>query len=218
LKVNSDDLIIAERASAQLTASALDHHDWNKAHVVHLKRYWSGAEAPPSRHAEARILWTPYALCVRFVCQQDEPLTVSANPQVEQKTLGLWDRDVCEIFVATDAGKPDRYLEFEAAPTGEWLDLAIQFTGDKRETDWHFDSGMTTAARTGAGLLTIALCIPWKAFGRAPQAGERWRVNLFRCVGTDPNRGYLAWRPTYAPQPNFHVPSVFGWLEFKDEA
>lgn len=216
--MKAHNLIIAERASGELTADALDHDEWNKARIVHLTRYWSGHEAPPSRHAEARILWTTEALCVRFICRQDEPLIISANPQVEQKTLGLWDRDVCEIFVATDAERPEHYLEFEAAPTGEWLDLAIHCTNDKRETDWHFDSGMTAAARVGLSLITIAFSIPWRAFGCKPQSRERWRVNLFRCVGADPNRGYLAWQPTYTPEPSFHVPSAFGWLEFKDEA
>lgn len=212
--MEADNLIVAERTSAAVSAADLDHQEWNRARPVHLTRYWSGEVAPSSRHAEARTLWTPAALSVRFVCRQHEPLIVSASPQVEQKSLGLWDRDVCEIFVAPDAQTPQRYFEFEAAPTGEWLDLAIQSNDDTRETDWHFASGMTAAARIGAKTLTIALCIPWTAFGREPRAGERWRVNLFRCVGTDPNRGYLAWRPTHTAQPNFHVPAAFGWLEF----
>ena len=47
-----------------------------------------------------------------------------------------------------------------------------------------------------------------------PQQGDRWRVNLFRCVGKDPDRGYLAWQPTKMPKPGFHLPEVFGWLIF----
>jgi hypothetical protein len=218
LKVEADKLIVAERTNAGLAAADLDHDDWNKAHAVRLTRYWSGAEAPPSRHAEARIIWSASALCVRFVCRQDEPLVVSASPQLEQKSLGLWDRDVCEIFIAPSPARPQQYMEFEAAPTGEWLDLAIQPKEDGRETDWQFNSGMTTAARIGAGLVTIAICLPWTAFDHKPAAGERWRVNLFRCIGTGPERGYIAWQPTHTPQPNFHVPAAFGWLEFNDQA
>lgn len=216
--MEAGNLIKAYRTSARLAASDLDHDEWNQAQVAHLTRYWSGAEAPPARHAEARVIWSATALCVRFVCRQEEPLIISADPQSERKTLGLWDRDTCEIFVAPDAVEcPQRYLEFEAAPTGEWLDLAIEHTEGQRKTDWGFNSGMTAAARISAGTVTIALCIPWTAFGREPRAGDRWRVNLFRCVGADPTRGYLAWQPTHAPQPNFHVPAAFGWLKFKDE-
>jgi hypothetical protein len=73
---------------------------------------------------------------------------------------------------------------------------------------------MEVAARVEEGALTLALCVPWSAFGCEPRAGDRWRVNLFRCVGEDPTRGYLAWQPTHAPEPSFHVPEKFGWLRF----
>jgi hypothetical protein len=39
-------------------------------------------------------------------------------------------------------------------------------------------------------------------------------VNLCRCVGEDPDRGYLAWRPTHTAEPNFHVPTAFGTIVF----
>jgi alpha-galactosidase len=215
-QAGADNLARARRTSAELAASDLDHDEWNKASAVRLTRYWSGEEAPPARHAEVRILWSASALSVRFVCPQEEPLVVSDSPQVSEKTLGLWDRDVCEIFVAPEARRPQQYMEFEAAPTGEWLDLAIESKLDGRETDWHYDSGMTVAARIGRALITIAIRIPWTAFGRAPVMGERWRANLFRCVGAGAERGYIAWQPTRTVEPNFHVPAVFGWLEFDD--
>ncbi|MCA1614048.1 MAG: hypothetical protein LC800_07840, partial [Acidobacteria bacterium] len=62
--------------------------------------------------------------------------------------------------------------------------------------------------------ITVAMRIPWEGLGRRPESGARWRANLFRCVGAGATRGYLAWRPTYAPEPNFHLPERFGWLRF----
>lgn len=121
---------------------------------------------------------------------------------------------MCELFISPDAGRPERYFEFEAAPTGEWLDLLVQQRPDVRETDWDFHSGMKTAARLSPGTVTIALCVSWEALGRAPQAGESWRANLFRCVGAGQTRGYLAWQPTLTDEPCFHVPAAFGWLRF----
>ena len=128
--------------------------------------------------------------------------------------MGLWDRDVCEIFIAPDRAAVERYFEFEAAPTGEWTDIAIHWTAEKRESDWEFASQMTTAARVETERVTIAMRIPWSEWIRRPQQNDRWRVNLFRCVGKDPDRGYLAWQPTKTAKPNFHVPQVFGWLVF----
>lgn len=214
--LDTKDVIEARRTDADVAADELDHQVWSSVSPVHLTRYWSGEEAPIARHAEARIVWSRLALCVRFTCRQKEPLVVNATPQTEAKTLGLWERDVCEIFIAPDTSAPERYFEFEAAPTGEWLDLSIHQRADERETLWEFHSGMTAAARISAGQIIIAMRIPWDAMGRVPGEGERWRANLFRCVGAGEHRGYLAWRPTHTPRPNFHVPQAFGWINFRD--
>lgn len=214
-EMNTETIIAARRARASVNIAELDHEEWTRARAVRLTRYWSGEVAPSARGAEARLLWDERALSARFVYEQREPFNVSEGPQLERKTLGLWDRDVCEMFVAPGADAPERYFEFEVAPTGEWLDLAIRKTANGRETDWDFHSGMTAAARISADEVTLVLRVPWEAFGRArPQAGERWRVNLFRCVGAGKERGYVAWQPTLAPEPNFHVPEKFGWLLF----
>jgi len=212
---HEDQIVEVRHAVMDLNAADLNSAEWNNAQRVQIDRYWSGAPAPANRHAEARMLWSTKALHVRFVCHQAEPLVVSEKPQTLTKTMGLWDRDVCEIFIAPDPHVIERYLEFEAAPTGEWLDVAIHWTAEKRESDWQFNSHMTAAARVENDRVTIAMRIPWNHWIHEPQKGERWRVNLFRCVGKDPNRGYLAWQPTLTPQPNFHVPQVFGSLVFK---
>jgi hypothetical protein len=206
--------IQAPHTKFDLAASDLGHKEWTRCQPINITRYWSGAEAPASRHAEARLLWSVEALHVRFDCHQTEPPVISSHPQTIKKTMGLWDRDVCEIFIAPDPAAPERYLEFEAAPTGEWLDVAIHWTPDKRESDWEFHSGMTTAARVEKDRVTITMRIPWDEWIHKPQVGERWRVNLFRCVGAGQTRGYLAWQPTRTPTPNFHVPQSFGWLVF----
>jgi hypothetical protein len=208
-------IIEARHTVVDLTAGDLQSAAWNQAQPVKIDRYWSGDPAPASRQAEARILWSSKALHIRYVYQQGEPLVVSATPQTTKKTMGLWDRDVCEIFIAPDPQLVERYLEFEAAPTGEWLDVAIHWTPEKRESDWEFQSHMTTAAHVKLDRITIAMRIPWNHWIHEPQRGERWRVNLFRCVGSDPTRGYLAWQPTRTKEANFHVPQVFGWLVFK---
>lgn len=218
--------IEATFAPEDIAAHDLDHAAWARAQVVPITKYWSGEEAPPARHAEARLLWTREALVARFVCRQQEPLVVSEAPRVDEKSVGLWNRDVCEIFVAPDAEQPEHYFEFEAAPTGEWLDLAIRWTPEARETTWDYRSGMTTASRVSEDSITTAIRIPWTAFAEfvsqnphvtlPPRAGDRWRANLFRCVGAgEKTRGYLAWQPTRLLEPGFHLPEKFGTLVMK---
>jgi alpha-galactosidase len=188
---------------------------WHHAQTIEIKRYWSGVEAEIERRAIAKIIWTNKSLYIRFDAAQFEPLVVNQNPNLAGKTDKLWENDVCEIFIAPNTNEPERYYEFEIAPTGEWIDLAIHQLPDSRETDSHYHSGMKTSAKIEENSVVMICKINWwQAFGRVPQDGEKWPVNLFRCVGRGENRGFLAWQPTLTEKPNFHVPQVFGWLEF----
>lgn len=192
----------------------LDNRLWQKANEASIEKYWSGENAPRGRHAKAKILWSPTALYVRFEANQTEPLVVSEKPNPEGKTIGLWERDVCEIFLAPDKGEPRKYFEFEIAPNGEWIDLAIYQKPDERITDWNYVSGMKSAAKIEKDKVVMAIKVEWKAFGKTPKAGDVWLGNLFRCVGSGKTRGYLAWSPTLAKEPSFHVPEKFGEFEF----
>ncbi len=195
----------------------LDDEAWKHCPPALINRYWSGEDAPPERHAEARLMWTDEVLCVRFRCRQNELLIAGDSPQTHAKTLGLWDYDVCEMFVAPDANHLQRYFEFEVAPTGEWLDLGVEITTRERVVNWNYSSEMQAEARVKDDEILILMRVPWKAFGSKPNSGDEWRVNFFRCVGANTERqmrGYLAWQPTHTPAPNFHVPQVFGTLRF----
>lgn len=192
----------------------LTNKSWERAETRAIDNYWSGKPAPVGRAFEARVLWSETALYVRFDANREEPLVISDDPVLDQKTLGLWERDVCEIFIAPDISDPCKYFEFEAAPTGEWLDLSVDMSGDERVTNIEYDSGMQAVARIDEKSILIAMCIPWEAFGKKPSVGNVWLGNIFRCVGKEPDRGYLAWRPTITEIPNFHVPSAFGKFEF----
>ncbi len=194
--------------------AALDNPMWKQANETVVCDYWSGEAAPIGRHFTANLLWSDEAFYIRFEANQAEPLIVSENPDLSKKTMGLWDHDVCEIFIAPNKNNPNKYFEFEIAPTGEWIDLRVEVLPDKRETDWDYESGMTSAARIEKNRVVMAIKIEWKALGKPPKAGDLWLGNLFRCVGKDPTRGYLSWIATETSEPSFHVPSKFGEFEF----
>jgi alpha-galactosidase len=192
----------------------LANQNWTIANETSIKKYWSGEIAPLGRHFKTRLLWSDSALYVRFEANQNEPLIISETPNLSSKTHGLWERDVCEIFLAPNSAESRRYFEFEVAPTGEWIDLQIHQLPDKRETDFEYDSGMQTAAKIEDNKIWLAFKIEWKGFGKTPKAGKIWKGNIFRCIGAGENRGYLAWQPTMTEKPNFHVPEKFGEFEF----
>ncbi|HZI62315.1 MAG TPA: carbohydrate-binding family 9-like protein [Pyrinomonadaceae bacterium] len=208
-------MIVAKYIGESIAAGEFDHAAWGNCEPVKIEHLWSGDPAPASRHAEARLCWSDEALHVRFVGEQHEPPIVADNPITDRKTIGLWDRDVCEIFLAPDPSQPERYFEFQGAPTGEWVDLGIVVTPTGRETDWDFSSGMTTASKLEDDKLTVGIRIPWSKEIPKPAKGDVWRVNVFRCVGPEAPDRYLAWRPTRAPEPNYHVPEAFGMLRFE---
>ncbi len=188
----------------------LENQSWQEANEVTIEKYWSGERAETGRHFKTRLLWSNAALYVRFEAVQAEPLIVSDTPDLTTKTIGLWNRDVCEIFIAPDLEEPNSYYEFEIAPTGEWIDLAIYKSAETRETDFDYASGMESAAKIENEKITLAIKIPWSTFGKTPKANNVWKGNLFRCVGSGAARGYLAWQPTRTEKPDFHIPEAFG--------
>ena len=202
------------RLENDFSISDFENKLWEKSEIVLIDKYWAGDKAPNGRHFTAKLLWSNSALYVRFEANQTEPLIISETPKTKTKTPGLWDRDVCEIFVAPDVNEPNKYYEFEIAPNGEWIDLALLQTSGKRETDFEYNSEMQTAAQIEKDKVTMAIKIEWKAFGKTPQVGDVWLGNLYRCVGSGETRGYLAWSPTETEKPNFHVPEKFGEFEF----
>ena len=192
----------------------LDNKAWKSANEITIDKYWSGENAPVGRRFKAKLLWSKTALYVRFEADQTEPLVVSLSPNLKNKTKGLWDRDVCEIFLAPNKAEFRRYFEFEIAPNGEWIDLGIYQKPDERITDWDYHSGMQSAAAIEKDKVITAIKVGWQAFGTTPKAGDIWLGNILRCVGKDPKRGYLTWQPTLTKEASFHVPEKFGEFEF----
>ena len=213
--MSSDSTVVARYVAQPFPTDRFDSFEWNSAEPVMIQRLWSGEPAAPERHAEVRLCWSDFGLHARFLGNQHEPLVTSPQPNTTSKTLGLWDRDVCEIFVAPDPNNLSNYFEFEAAPTGEWVDLAIAITPSGRLTEWDYSSGMEAAAAVEENRVTVGITVPWSERIPKPTSGDSWKVNLFRCVGPEAPDRYLAWRPTRAPEPAFHVPEAFGWLRFE---
>lgn len=213
-QVKMIDRIKVSQIKDDFSIKELDHQSWKKASEILIDKYWSGEIAPVGRHFKAKLLWTANALYVRFEASQNEPLVISDQPNLKSKTRGLWERDVCEIFLAPKKDEPRRYLEFEIAPNGEWIDLGIYQKPDERITDWDYDSGMQSAARIEKDRVLMAIKIEWKAFGATPKQDDVWLGNIFRCVGAGAARGYLTWQPTLTKEASFHVPERFGAFEF----
>jgi hypothetical protein len=59
------------------------------------------------------------------------------------------------------------------------------------------------------------MAIPFSDLGlrRAPEAGELWRINLYR-IDRSPEPSYAAWSPPLGAAGDVHKPAQFGYLGF----
>jgi hypothetical protein len=172
----------------------------------------------PSLNSTVRALWTDHDLYLLFECPyKDLNLWLPAMGGGPRNKL--WDRDVVEMFLGDDWTNIRHYREFEIAPTGDWIDLAINL--DKNSYDQSWRSGWKTTARIDKTkkIWYAAARIPLSSVSEQPvRAGTKWRANLYRIegLGEDPQRHFLCWQPTCVVNrdPN-HVPENFGTLVFE---
>jgi len=201
------------------SVSDLENLSWKSARPVTIDRQWNGKLASEHRRTDVRCLWSASALYIRFDARQGEPLFLNENPQTSSKTMELWEHDVCELFLASEREEPRFYAEFEIAPTGEWLDLRVDWRKDEPR-DWEYNSRMKAFSSIEPEMVVMMMRIPWTAFGIRPTDGDLWLGNFYRAVGSGDKRGYLAWSPTMTDTPQFHVPEKFGefhFVEMKDK-
>jgi len=180
----------------------------------------------PDLKTEIRAFWTDTHVYFLFV-NPYRALNVFLPAQGDEDRDKLWDRDVVEMFLGDDWKNIERYREFEIAPTGDRVDLAIDF--ERKQYDQTWSSGWQTAARVDeeARIWYAAARIPLSAVSVDPvEPGTRWRMNLYRIdgergkggergEGPDAQRRFLCWQPTCVVDrdPN-HVPEAFGTLIF----
>jgi alpha-galactosidase len=184
---------------------------WRTAKPAIFDADWQGKNADPHRQTEARLLWTPDVLYVKFVARY-HVITVFDDADAGGRRDKLWDRDVAEVFLHPDPVQLRCYKEFEVSPNGFWIDLEI-VNGALQ----HLKSGLQQRVRIDEPkkIWTAELAIPMKSLTQHFDTASVWRVNFFRVEGRTEPRFYSSWQPTNTPQPNFHVPERFGFLKFE---
>jgi hypothetical protein len=171
----------------------------------------------PKLKTEVRGFWTDSDLYLLFISPYTE-LNLWLPADNTKDHIKLWDRDVVEFFLGDDWTDIKHYREFEIAPTGDWVDLAIDLNKEKYEASW--DSGWQRQGRIDEAnhVWYAAARVPLKSVSEAAvEPGTKWRANLYRIdgLGEDPQRHFMCWQPTCVVNrdPN-HVPEHFGTLIF----
>ena len=191
--------------------------EWRNASSAWIVKDCSRTLDYPNLKTEVKGFWTDTNLHLLFICPY-ETLNIFLPADSSKPRRKLWDRDVVEVFLGDDWDNIRHYREYEIAPTGDWIDLAIDL--DKKGAAGGWRSGWKTSARIDetARVWYAAAKIPLQSVSTAPvKPGTRWRMNLYRIEGQgeDPQRHFMCWQPTcvIGRDPN-HVPENFGVLVF----
>lgn len=192
------------RADARLKEPA-----WQLPAPVTVEYQLRDGAARPEVSTTVRVLWSDRYLYLGYECPYTE-LTVFDPPDRKHERTGLWDRDVVEAFIGSDAGNGRHYYEFEVSPNGEQLDLELG--GATKGLDWNSGFDSDTRVDRPARVWRAVLRIPLKALSAAgaPGRGTRWRLNLYR--HDIAHKTFMAWNPTATS--TAHTPEKFGTLEF----
>jgi hypothetical protein len=211
-------VVVARRTTRDFTPDGdLDKELWQTSKPIRLECRMIDGSASPNLSTAVRMLWSTNSLYIGYECPFTR-LTVFEPAQsegerfdVEKKGVSLWDRDVIEAFIATDAEKPARYAEFEVAPSNEKLDVMVNLP----EKDFQWSSHFVSAVRIDRKkkVWTCESRIPLNALTAvAPADGTKWRINFYR--KDQANHAFLAWRPTLTN--TTHTPERFGLVQFSE--
>jgi hypothetical protein len=171
----------------------------------------------PKLKTEVRVFWTDSDLYLLFISPYTE-LNLWLPADNSKDRLKLWDRDVVEFFLGDDWANIRHYREFEIAPTGDWVDLAIDLDRESYGADWNSGWQRQSRIDEASHIWYAAARVPLKSVSDyRVKPGTVWRANLYRIdgLGEDPQRHFMCWQQTCAPNrdPN-HVPEHFGTLIF----
>jgi hypothetical protein len=205
---SSNNQIVAAKLQSVLDKDGLPiDAAWKNAKPIAFCSDWRGEYPDPQRQTEVRLLWSSESLFIKYHCCFREIYVYEGIPCRRDQ---LWLRDVAEVFIQPATDSLRHYKEFEISPNGDWLDLDIN-EGNKSIL---FCDLKSRAVCNAQGFWIAELALPMNRLTKHFDPDQVWRLNLFRIEGREPNRFYSAWRPTYTPQPNFHVPELFGELHF----
>ena len=173
--------------------------------------------SPDSDKTEARALYDDTFLYFSFRCRDDNIWAT-----LKTRDQHLWDEEVVEVFLQADP-RQTSYIEFEVNPLGTMLDIYLldirkplhYESWNSQQLKWAVQVFGSVDGKSGDREWTCELAVPLEDVVTAkhlpPQAGDRWRLNLYR-VELLPKPALLAWSPTL--KDDFHLPEKFGELVF----
>jgi hypothetical protein len=194
----------------------LDDAVWAKAaRFRDLRMNIDGSPGPYK--TEVRALYDDTFIYFSFRCRDDDIWAT-----FKTRDQHLWDEEVIEVFLQADP-RQTSYIELEVNPLATMLDIYLldirkplhYESWNSQKLKWAVQVIGTVDGKNGDQEWTCELAVPFEDIVTAknlpPQAGDRWRLNLYR-VEQRPQPLLLAWSPTF--KDDFHLPAQFGEIIF----
>jgi hypothetical protein len=173
--------------------------------------------SPSPYKTEVRALYDDTFIYFSFRCRDDNIWAT-----FKTRDQHLWDEEVIEVFLQADPQQTS-YIELEVNPLATMLDIYLldirkplhYESWNSQKLKWGVQVFGTVDGKNGDQEWTSEIAVPLEdvvtAKNLPPQAGDRWRLNLYR-VEQRPRPLLLAWSPTF--KDDFHLPGKFGEIVF----
>ncbi len=219
LSMSQDDILRISKTDDFEIDGAGNAPAWQQATWVELKMRGDGK----TLDTRAKVLYSETGIYFLMECE-DEQLTATLT----EDFADLYNEDVVEVFLWTDEEFPV-YFEYELSP----LDYELPIMVPNRDgtffgwRPWHYEGERRTKHATAVkggpkesmakiDSWTAEFFIPYtllKPLGNVPpQAGTRWRANMYRIDYDQEKPRYFLWQPTSG---NFHQYQEFGTFIFE---
>jgi hypothetical protein len=203
----------------------LDDPGWRNIEPVGDFILYDGS-GPATRQTVARMCWDDKYFYIAF--ESEDP---DIWGTMFDRDDPIYQEEVVEAFIDPDSDLI-RYHEFQTSPRGVMFDVMIYNPTHERkdleiDVSWNCE-GWLTAVRVDGTLdirddvdkgWTAEWAIPFTSMPTAPNIppkdGDTWRMNLYR-IDRTPEPEFSSWRPTLREPPDFHVPTCFGTIIFKE--
>lgn len=218
--------MMVHRADGQIPIDAdWNRPEWQPARPIVLAHFMGGRPAHFPK-TEARIGYDDQALYVMFRVEDRYVRAVARAHQDDVCT------DSCvEFFFTPGTNLASGYFNLEmncggtilfrhqTIPLGDYVPLTIN---ELEQIDVaHSLPSRVDPEVAGATTWTVAYRLPINLLTRydptlvRPAPGVAWRGNFYKCADETSHPHWLTWAPVDHPEPNFHIPSSFGILEFE---
>ena len=149
-----------------------------------------------------------------FIRFQRETEEICSNFKLHDEPL--WKQDVFELFLC-DENRLNTYKELQSSPWDVLFDGIISYDNEgKRHLNISWEAqgwkSYSTFNKSEKKLISVWL-LPYESLSNCPKPGLSWRFGVF-AVGQNSNgQALLSWQKVGIP--NFHVPELFGYLDFE---